>query len=62
MLADPSGDVMFRRSADAGARRGLTATPLVTTAADVLAWDRERGGRRWRSSCPAEREAELLRG
>ncbi|WP_225845565.1 NAD-dependent epimerase/dehydratase family protein [Streptomyces sp. HPF1205] len=32
-----------QRSADRARAAGLTATPLEVTAADVLAWDRERG-------------------
>lgn len=60
VLADPSGDVMFRRSADRARAAGLTATPLASTAADVLAWDRERGAPPLAVELPAEREAELL--
>jgi 2'-hydroxyisoflavone reductase len=43
VLDDPKHDVLFRRSAVRARTVGLTATPLVTTAADVLAWDSERG-------------------
>ncbi|MDQ1702071.1 MAG: hypothetical protein QOF57_1323 [Frankiaceae bacterium] len=43
VLADPKGDVMFRRSSALARAAGLPATPLERTAADVLAWDRERG-------------------
>jgi 2'-hydroxyisoflavone reductase len=43
VLPDPSWDVMFRRSAAAAHAAGMPATPLAQTAADTLAWDRERG-------------------
>jgi 2'-hydroxyisoflavone reductase len=43
VLDDPKQDVLFRRSAARARAVGLTATPLVTTAADVLAWDGQRG-------------------
>jgi 2'-hydroxyisoflavone reductase len=43
VLDDPSWWPFFRRSAAAAHAAGMPATPLATTAADVLAWDRERG-------------------
>ena len=43
VLAEPRFDPLFRRSAAAARAVGLPATPLSRTAADVLAWDRERG-------------------
>ena len=62
VLSDPSGEVMFRRSADRARAAGLTATPLATTAADVLAWDRERGAPPLAVELSPEREARLLGG
>ena len=41
---------------------GLPATPLAVTAADVLAWDRERGEPPLRHGLSAEQEAKLLAG
>ena len=52
----------MRRSADLARAVGLTATPLAQTAADVLAWDRERGEPPLAVELSAEREAELLAG
>ena len=43
VLDDAASDVHFQRSAAAARLVGLSATPLQQTAADVLAWDRERG-------------------
>jgi 2'-hydroxyisoflavone reductase len=43
VLPDPSDDVVFRRSSARARAAGLTTTSLVTTAADTLAWDRNRG-------------------
>lgn len=60
VLPDPSWDVMFRRSAVRAYEAGMPATPLVTTAADVLAWDRERGEPPLSVELSPEREAELL--
>jgi 2'-hydroxyisoflavone reductase len=60
VLPDPSWDVMFRRSAERAYDAGMSATPLVTTATDVLAWDRERGEPPLSVGLSAEREAELL--
>jgi 2'-hydroxyisoflavone reductase len=62
VLDDPSWDVMFRRSAVRARAAGLTATPLTQTAADVLAWDRERGEPALSVGLTPEREAELLGG
>jgi 2'-hydroxyisoflavone reductase len=42
-IDDPVGDRMFRASAAAARRAGLTATPLIDTARDTATWDRERG-------------------
>ena len=60
VLADPAADPLFRRSASAARAVGLGATPLATTAADVLAWDRGRGEPELSAGLSAEREAELL--
>lgn len=60
VLPDPSWDVMFRRSRAAADAVGMPATPLATTVADVLAWDRERGEPPLAVELPPEREAELL--
>jgi len=60
VLPDASWDVMFRRSRAAADAAGMPATPLETTAADVLAWDRERGEPALGVGMSAEREAELL--
>jgi 2'-hydroxyisoflavone reductase len=40
----------------------MPATPLAGTAADVLAWDRERGEPALAVELAPEREAELLAG
>jgi 2'-hydroxyisoflavone reductase len=61
-LGDPSWDPMFRRSAERARAVGLTGTPLLQTAADVLAWDRERGEPELSTGLSADREAELLDG
>jgi 2'-hydroxyisoflavone reductase len=60
VLADTSWDVMFRRSTARSREAGLPATPLTTTAADVLAWDRDRGEPPLTAGMTPEREAELL--
>jgi 2'-hydroxyisoflavone reductase len=60
VLPDSSWDVMFRRSTRAAREAGLPATPLTTTAADVLAWDRGRGEPPLTAGVTPEREAELL--
>ena len=61
VLPDAGHDVMFRRSAARARAAGLTATPLVQTAADVLAWDRERGEPPLSVGLTEEQEAQLLR-
>jgi 2'-hydroxyisoflavone reductase len=43
VLADLSDDILFRRSSARARAVGLTATSLVSTATDTLAWDRTRG-------------------
>jgi 2'-hydroxyisoflavone reductase len=43
VLDDTTWWPFFRRSAAAAHAAGMPATPLERTAADVLAWDRERG-------------------
>ncbi len=58
--ADVSWDVMFRRGADAAHAAGMPATPLKTTAGDVLTWDRERGEPVLAQELSAARAAELL--
>jgi 2'-hydroxyisoflavone reductase len=40
---DPVWALTFQRSAARARAAGMPATPLAVTAADVLAWDRERG-------------------
>ena len=59
VLPDASRDVLFRRSAERARAAGLTATPLVQTAADVVAWDRERGEPPLTAGPTPEQEAEL---
>jgi len=60
VLADPSWDVMFRRSATRARAAGLPATPLEMTATDVRAWDVGRGEPPLAVELSAAREAELL--
>ena len=60
VLPDAGWDVMFRRSAARARAAGLPATPLIETAAAVLAWDRERGEPPLEVELTPEREAELL--
>jgi nucleoside-diphosphate-sugar epimerase len=51
---------LYRRSADAARAAGMPSTPLSTTAADVLAWDRERGEPPLGSGLDRARESQLL--
>ena len=60
VLPDDSWDVMFRRSAARALAVGLGRTPLAQTAADVRAWDVERGMPPLAQELSPEREAELL--
>ncbi len=60
VLAKPSAEVAFRRSAARARGVGLGATPLTTTAADVLAWDIGRGLPPLPVELTPEREAALL--
>jgi 2'-hydroxyisoflavone reductase len=60
LLSDPNWGGRFRRSAAAARAVGLTGTPLVQTAADTLAWDRERGQPPLSTGISPEVEAELL--
>jgi len=60
VLPDPRFDVGMRRDAGLARTVGLTATPLEQTAADVVAWDRERGEPALAVDLPAEAEAALL--
>ncbi|MHB1928230.1 MAG: NAD-dependent epimerase/dehydratase family protein [Acidimicrobiales bacterium] len=60
VLGPGDPDVIFERSAAAARSVGLTATPLEGTAADVLAWDRDRGRPPLTAGPSPEREAELL--
>ncbi len=60
VLPEGRDDAMFLRRADAARAAGLTATPLTTTAADVLAWDRSRGEPPLSVGMSAERESALL--
>lgn len=58
-IPDAAYDIGMRRSADLARSVGLTATPLEQTAADVVAWDRERGEPPLKVDLPADREAAL---
>jgi 2'-hydroxyisoflavone reductase len=60
VLPDAGHDVLFRRSAARARAAGLTATPLVQTAADVLAWDRGRGEPPLSVGITEEQESRLL--
>ncbi len=60
MLPGVDSDVMFRRSAATAHQVGMPQTPLVKTAAAVLAWDRGRGEPALAVGVTAEREQELL--
>ena len=60
VLPDETWDGMFRRSRTRAEAAGLTSTPLEKTAADVLAWDRERGEPPLAVELAPEREEELL--
>jgi 2'-hydroxyisoflavone reductase len=60
VLPDATWDVMFRRSRAAADAAGMPATPLETTAADVLAWDRDRGEPPLAGGLTEEQERELL--
>lgn len=57
---DPADDPLGRRSSARARAVGLTATPLQQTAADVLAWDRERGEPRLAEGISPGQEAALL--
>jgi 2'-hydroxyisoflavone reductase len=59
VLPNPRADVGMRRSAALARTVGLTSTPLEQTAADVVAWDRERGEPPLVVDLPADREAAL---
>ena len=59
---DPSWVVMSQRSAARARAAGMPATALTRTAADVLAWDRERGAPPLRVGPDAEAEARSLAG
>jgi len=60
LLPDPSWDVMFSISAAAARAVGMPQTPLARTAADTLAWDRERGEPPLRTGPTEEQERALL--
>ncbi|MCU1591688.1 MAG: NAD-dependent epimerase/dehydratase family protein [Frankiales bacterium] len=60
VLPDATWDAMFRRSPAAAQGAGMPKTPLEKTAADVLAWDTERGTPPLAVELTPEREAELL--
>ena len=60
VLPGPTWDVMFRRDASRARGAGLTATPLMDTAAAVLAWDRGRGEPPLAVGLSPEREKALL--
>ena len=60
VLAEPSAEVAFQRNATKARGVGLGATPLTTTAADVLAWDSARGFPPLPVELTPERDAALL--
>ena len=60
VMADPSYDLMFRRSAALAYELGMPATPLAQTAADVRAWDLERGLPALVEGFTEEQEADAL--
>ena len=60
VLPDASWDALYRRSSAAARAVGLTATPLAQTAADTLAWDRDRGEPPLAVELTAEQENALL--
>ena len=60
LLLPPDYDVMFLRAREAADAARMPATPLEKTAADVLAWDRERGEPQLPQDLTPEREAELI--
>ena len=62
VLPDASWDAFHRRSAAAARAVGLTSTPLAQTAADTLAWDRDRGTPPLAVDLTPERETALLLG
>jgi 2'-hydroxyisoflavone reductase len=57
---DATWNVMSRRSSARARAVGLPSTPLSTTAADVLAWDRDRGEPPLQVGPTAQQEADLL--
>lgn len=59
---DPSWDPLFLRSSTAARAVGMPSTPLRQTAAEVLAWDRQRGEPPLAVELAPDREAELLAG
>lgn len=62
VLAESAPDTVFRRRADRARASGLPATPLVATAAAVLAWDVQRGRPPLTVGPTPEQEARLLSG
>jgi 2'-hydroxyisoflavone reductase len=60
VLPDHTRDVGFQRSAAKARAAGMPATPLRVTAADVLAWDLERGEPPLATELSPEQEAKLL--
>lgn len=60
VLDDPASDRLFRASAASGRAAGLGATPLLATARDTAAWDRERGLPPLPLGYPPEEEAKAL--
>ncbi|MDQ0775013.1 nucleoside-diphosphate-sugar epimerase [Streptomyces aurantiacus] len=59
-LAHPDFYWLFRLSSAAARAAGMPSTPLSTTAADVLAWDQDRGEPPLHAGPTPERESELL--
>ncbi|WP_204077419.1 NAD-dependent epimerase/dehydratase family protein [Planotetraspora phitsanulokensis] len=59
---DPVWELTFQRSAARARAAGMPATPLSVTAADVLAWDRERGLPPLEVGLSPEEEDRLLAG
>ena len=62
VLTDRSAWPLFQRDASRARTVGLTSTPLETTAADVLAWDRARGLPPIAGELSPEQEDALLAG
>jgi 2'-hydroxyisoflavone reductase len=62
VLDDPDRDRVFRASGAAARSAGLTATPLLETARDTAAWDRDRGLPSIALGFTPEQESAVLNG